>query len=152
MKQSTFEQPLPEAWISKAAVAHGAGGEPLRGSWHTYPENAAAGLWTTASDLARVAIEIRRSYHGLSDALLPQRLTRTMLTRELGDYGLGFALPSAGVFQFQHGGSNAGYRCGLLLSVESGDGVVIMTNSDSAEPLMGEVISEIATAYGWRKK
>lgn len=73
-----------------------------------------------------------------------------LLTRELGDYGLGFALPSAGVFRFQHGGGNAGYRCGLVLSVESGDGVVIMTNSDSAEPLMGEVISAVAEAYGWR--
>ncbi|MEJ2078041.1 MAG: serine hydrolase [Acidobacteriota bacterium] len=152
MKHSTFEQPLPEARRSRAAVAHGESGKPLTGSWHTYPEKAAAGLWTTPSDLAKFAIEIRRSYHGLSERLLSQRLARTMLTPELGDYGLGFALPSAGVFRFQHGGGNAGYRCGLVLSVESGDGVVIMTNSDSAEPLMSEVISAIATAYGWRMK
>ena len=152
MKHSTFKQPLPQVWRSRAAIAHTQGGKPLRGSWHTYPEKAAAGLWTTPSDLANFSIEIWRSYHGLSEALLPQRLTRTMLTRGLGDYGLGFALPSSGVFRFQHGGSNTGYRCGLVLSVESGDGVVIMTNSDSGESLMAELISAIAPAYGWKAK
>lgn len=150
MQSSTFEQPLPEGWRSRASVAHDERGRPLEGSWHTYPELAAAGLWTTPTDLAIFAIEIWRSYHGNSEALLPQPLARRMLTREVGDYGLGFVLPSGGVFRFQHGGGNAGYRCFLVLSVESGDGIVVMTNSDSGEVLLGDVFEAIAAAYGWR--
>jgi hypothetical protein len=72
-----------------------------------------------------------------------------MLTRQIGDFGLGVSLPSAGVFRFQHSGGNAGYRCMMVLSVEASDGVVIMTNSDSGEQLIWEVFEVVAHAYGW---
>ncbi len=149
MNDSTYEQPLPEGWRSRAAVGHRSNGEAARGRWHTHPEMAAAGLWTTSTDLARFAIEVRRSYHGSSEKLLSQAMARTMLTRQAGDYGLGFSLPSAGVFRFQHGGGNQGYRCWLVLSVKAGDGVVVMTNGDSGDPLINEIFAAIATAYGW---
>jgi len=84
-------------------------------------------------------IEVWRSYHGKPNALLSQDLAQEMLTRQIEDFGLGVSLPSAGVFRFQHSGGNAGYRCFMVLSVVSPDGVVIMTNSDSGEPLIREI-------------
>lgn len=149
MLSSTFEQPLPPKLHSRAAVGHHVNGTPLKGSWHTLPEQAAGGLWTTATDLALFMIEIWKSYHGKSNKLLSQKLAREMLTRQIDDFGLGVALPSAGVFRFQHSGGNAGYRCMMVLSVEGSDGVVIMTNSDSGEQLIWEVFEVIAQAYGW---
>ena len=76
-------------------------------------------------------------------------MAQAMLTRRLGDYGLGFSVPSAGVFRFLHDGGNEGYRCFLLLSVESGDGVAVMTNADSGEVLYKAIIAAIGAAYGW---
>jgi CubicO group peptidase (beta-lactamase class C family) len=149
MLSSTFAQPLPLKLHSRAAVGHLENGTPLRGSWHVLPEQAAGGLWTTPKDLASFMIEVWRSYHGESNTLLNQALARQMLTRQIDDFGLGVALPSAGVFRFQHGGGNAGYRCFMVLSVAVPDGVVIMTNSDSGEPLIWEVFEVIAHAYGW---
>jgi CubicO group peptidase (beta-lactamase class C family) len=149
MSSSTFEQPLPENRQAEAAAGHRSDGRPVAGHWHVYPEMAAAGLWTTPTDLARFAIEIRRAYKGLSDRLLSQTMAQAMLTRRLGDYGLGFSVPSAGVFRFQHGGGNEGYRCFLVLSVESGDGVAVMTNADSGEVLFEAIIAAIGAAYGW---
>jgi hypothetical protein len=72
-----------------------------------------------------------------------------MLTRQVNDFGLGFLLPSQGIFRFAHGGSNVGYRCHLVLSVDIPDGVVIMTNGDSGEKVINEVFQAIAFAYGW---
>ena len=149
MTHSTFEQPLPEGRRSSAASAHSWNGEPVGGSWHSYPEMAVAGLWTTPADLASFAIELWRSYHGRSEVLLPQEITRRMLTRESGEFGLGLALPREGVARFQHGGANLGYRCFLVLSIESGDGIVIMTNGDSGQALMDEVLAAVGVAYGW---
>jgi CubicO group peptidase (beta-lactamase class C family) len=146
---STFEQPLPAGLRSHAAVGHLANGTPLKGSWHTLPEQAAGGLWTTPRDLAAFMIELWRSYHGRSNKLLSQNLAREMLTRQIEEFGLGLSLPSSGVFRFQHSGGNAGYRCFMVLSVESPEGVVIMTNSDSGERLIWEVFEAIADAYGW---
>jgi CubicO group peptidase (beta-lactamase class C family) len=150
MSSSTFEQPLPRQLESRAAVGHLGNGTPIEGSWHTLPEQAAGGLWTTPTDLASYIIELWRSYHGRSDRLLSPNLARLMLTRQIDDFGLGLSLPSEGVFRFQHSGGNAGYRCHMVLSVEIPEGVVIMTNGDSGEQVINEVFKAIAHAYGWK--
>jgi len=49
MKDSTFEQPLPEARAVWAASGTYGDGRVVRGKWHIYPEMAAGGLWTTPS-------------------------------------------------------------------------------------------------------
>ena len=149
MKSSAYDQPLGETWRSRAAAGHRSNGEPVRGRWHIYPELAAAGLWTTPTDLARFAMEIRRSYHGEPGALLSQDMAEKMLTRQVGNFGLGFVIPAKGVPRFQHGGANLGFICFLVLSVESGDGVVIMTNGDSGGALINVIFPAIAAAYGW---
>jgi len=149
MKNSTFEQPLPkELWI-KAAVGHYSNGTPLEGLWHTLPEQAAGGLWTTPRDLSIFMIELWKSYQGQSNILLPQYLAREMFTRQTDDFGLGVALPGVGVPRFQHSGGNAGYRCFMVLSINNPDGVVIMTNSNSGESLIWGVFELIAHAYRW---
>jgi len=149
MLSSTFEQPLPRSQWLHASVGHTGDGTPLRGKWHTLPEQAAGGLWTTPKDLALFMIALWRSYHGQPDALLPQHLASEMLTRQVDDFGLGIALPAVGVFRFQHSGGNAGYRCFMVLSVDVPDGAVIMTNGDSGEQVINEVFQAIAHAYGW---
>lgn len=149
MPMSTFEQPLPHELWNQAAVGHNRQGSPLDGAWHILPEQAAGGLWTTPSDLAAFMLSIWRSYHKKSEALLSQNLARQMLTRQIDDFGLGFALPSSGVARFQHGGGNAGYRCFAVLSVDGADGAVIMTNGDNGEQLIWDVFEIIGRAYGW---
>src|SRR5215469_16449796 len=55
MSDSSYEQPLPPA---RAAMTAGGGygdGKAVPGKWHVYPEMAAAGLWTTPTDLAKFA-------------------------------------------------------------------------------------------------
>jgi CubicO group peptidase (beta-lactamase class C family) len=149
MRFSTFEQPLPQELHTRAAVGHLSDGSVVSGLWHTLPEQAAGGLWATPTDLALFAIELWRSYHGKSDTLLPQHLARQMLTRQIDNFGLGLSLPGAGIFRFQHGGANGGYRCHLVLSVGVPDGVVIMTNGDAGEKVINEVFQALAHAYGW---
>jgi len=145
MRDSTFEQPLPARRAARAATGHESGGEPLEGSWHTYPEMAAAGLWTTPSDLARFAIEIRRSYLGASKGFLSPALAGEMVKRQAGEYGLGFQVPEGRERRFRHRGGNAGYRALLEMSVDSGDGIAVMTNADSGDALIEEILAAAAS-------
>lgn len=150
MLHSGYLHPLPKSLWSAAAVAYGSDGTAIKGNWHIYPELAAAGLWTTPSDLARFAIEIQESLAGKSNKVLSQEMARQMVTVQKGDYGLGLALAGSGkAANFSHGGSNAGYRCQLVAYRETGQGAVIMTDSDSGGPLMNEVLRSIAREYGW---
>ncbi len=145
MKHSTYEQPLPERHAARAAVGHRPDGLAIPGRWHTYPEMAAAGLWTTSSDLCRVILEILKPGKALQPATV-----RQMLTPILGNYGLGLSLEkTAGQSSFAHGGSNEGFKCSLFAYRDSGRGAVVMTNGDLGALLAREILSAIAAEYGW---
>lgn len=149
MNDSTYEQPLPDALRGAAASGHTSDGKLLPGSYHTYPEMAAAGLWTTPTDLAKFLLEIRRALGGGS-AILSQAMAREMTTAQKPGYGLGLSLSGAGTSaSFGHGGSNEGFRCEMTVFVDSGRGAVIMTNSDQGGFLGGEILRSIAHEYGW---
>lgn len=145
MSHSTFEQPLPKALEGNAATAHDARGQPIKGKYHTYPEMAAAGLWTTPSDLARVVMELQTGGHVLKAAT-----QREMLTKILGDYGLGLGLKETdGQKAFSHGGANAGFQCMMFAYLSGGRGAVVMTNGDRGGALADEILRSIAIEYNW---
>jgi CubicO group peptidase (beta-lactamase class C family) len=150
MNQSTYEQPLPDSRRGAEATAHKSNGQPIQGKWHTYPEMAAAGLWTTPSDLCRYAIEIARAWSGKSDKILSLEIAKEMLTRELDDYGLGLQLGGSGEkLSFGHGGGNEGFRCYLVAFPVTGMGAAVMTNGDNGSSLYSEVLRSVAREYGW---
>ncbi len=152
MTHSTYEQPLPAALTGKAASGYRQNGDPVPGRYHTYPEMAAAGLWTTASDLARFAIEIQKSREGRSNKILTQATVAEMLREQKKPYGLGFGLDQVGgSSRFGHGGADEGFQA-LLSATMDGQGFVIMTNSDNGIRLANEIRMSIAAAYHWPDK
>jgi len=154
MTSSTYEQPLPEALRSKAASPYGRG-NAISGGAHTYPEMAAAGLWTTAPDLCRFVMAIQHGLHGDPGFVLSQNMTRQMVSKQFAvspddDWGLGFEVMSAdGHLAFSHGGSNAGFEA-LFFGTEDGlDGFAIMTNAIGGGALEQEIARAVAHVYGW---
>ena len=151
MTNSTFQQPLPPNLAAHGAEGTLADGKTVPGKWHIYPEMAAAGLWTTPIDLAKFGIEIALSKNGKSNRVLSEAMTRQMLTPQKEDVGLGPHLGSGGnPNEFDHGGSNAGYRCIMMMFSDSGQGLAIMTNSDRGMDVAGYLIEGIAKEYGWK--
>ncbi len=149
MHHSTFEQPLAQPRLTNAAMPYGEDGQPIREGPHVYPEMAAAGLWTTPSDLARWAIDIQESLSGQSKRVLTREIAREMITPVLESYALGLGIRgSAQRPCFYHSGRNAGYCC-FLAAYPDGEGAVIMTNSDNGAALYGEILRAIAREYNW---
>ncbi len=148
MSESTYEQPLPEARWEQAATAYESDGEEVEGKWHIYPEMAAAGLWTTPTDLARFAIAIQEANAGESEAVLSTEMARQMLTPDMNNHGLGPAIMGDGA-RFGHGGSNEGFRCTFTAFIEGGSGAAIMTNSANGGALAQEILINIGIEYGW---
>jgi CubicO group peptidase (beta-lactamase class C family) len=149
MDDSTYEQPLPEARRGAAAGGHRSDGKLLPGRYHTYPEMAAAGLWTTPTDLAKFLLEIDKGRHGRS-AVISEAMAREMTTAQKPGYGLGLSLSGIGpAMGFGHGGSNEGFKCQMTAYLEGGRGAVVMTNGDRGGFVAGEVMRAIAREYGW---
>jgi CubicO group peptidase (beta-lactamase class C family) len=151
MTRSTFEQPLPAAYDHNAARGHSNQGASRGSKWHVYPELAAAGLWTTPSDLARFAIEVQLASAGRSARVLDRATAREMLTPVgVGDYAVGFSIQKIGQgWYFAHGGANWGFRATLLAHLSNGYGLAIMTNADQGGAVMAELTRRIQAAYAW---
>ncbi len=149
MTRSTFQQPLPAKRLSEVAMPFRGDGSALQEGPHVYPEMAAAGLWTTPTDLAHYALGVQAALAGKSKKVISAKTARDMLTPVIDRQGLGLHVGGATARKyFMHGGANAGYRC-LLIAYEDGAGAVVMTNSDSGGELMDEVMRSIAHVYQW---
>ena len=136
--------------MTEAAQPHHSDSSILPGGPQVYPEMAAAGLWTTPSDLARYAIETQRALEGKS-SVLSATMARQMLTPIPGmrEHGLGPALGGHEESRyFYHSGSNKGFK-GYFVFYNKGDGAVVMANSDNADALRRDIMSTIAHEYNW---
>ncbi len=156
MSHSTYEQPLPASRLSQAAAGHDSEGRAIAGKRHTYPEMAAAGLWTTPSDLARFMIEV-----GLARAGRSRRVSQEValqMTTKVADVpdspgvaiGLGLFLRERnGARLYGHSGADAGFQAFASASLDGGYGVVVMANSDNGFRIFDEIERAVYAEYGW---
>jgi len=150
MKNSTYQQPLPVELAKLTATGHYSNRSLVEGRWHIYPEMAAAGLWTTPSDLARFAISIQNTYAGKSGGVLSRSMTRQMLTDQKNRDGLGvFLQGDSTTLRFGHDGRDEGFDALLTASVDKGHGIVIMINANDNSHMMGRIVDFIADYYHW---
>jgi CubicO group peptidase (beta-lactamase class C family) len=150
MTSSTYSQPLPEPIRKHAASGYRGDGKVVEGKIHVYPEMAAAGLWTTPTDLAKFAIEVQLSLQGKSNKVLTKETISKMVTPFVDQQvGLGFFIEKHGnAIYFGHGGADEGFRAGLLVHKEKGYGVAVMVNSDNGQ-IINEIFRSVAKEYGW---
>lgn len=153
MRRSTFAQPLPGALLRKSASGHNREGAVIPGGRNTYPEYAAASLWTTPSDYGRFMIAMQDAWAGRPKALLKPSTAQAMMTPvdPSAGYGLGFVVGRRGGHTyFTHGGSNDGFRCDSFAFLDSArQGVIVMTNGDNGGRLAAEIMRAVGDAYAW---
>jgi CubicO group peptidase (beta-lactamase class C family)/predicted transcriptional regulator YdeE len=152
MSDSSYEQPLPAARARMTAGGTYGDGKPVHGKWHIYPEMAAAGLWTTPTDLAKFAIEIALSKQGKANHVLSQKMTQEMLTPVMDEAGLGFFMEKENPGQFGHNGADEGFQALLTMNADTGNGAVLMADSDNGISVMNMVLRRVAKEYGWNYK
>lgn len=150
MKASTYEQPLSNARAALAAAGTGMDGKAVGGRWHIYPEMAAAGLWTTPSDLARFAIATAKARLGQANPALSKATMAEMFRPVPNGDILGFFSNPKNPGSFEHSGANEGFRSLLIMNGDTGDGVTVMTNSDGGALVQDLVMRRVGELYGWK--
>lgn len=149
MVNSFYTQPPPPGSFPKLATAYYRNGNPVAGKFHIYPEQAPDGLWTNPTDLANYIIEMQLSLEGKSNKVLSRELTQIMLAPIMDNAALGVFIEAKGLRRyFGHGGANEGFRCQYYGSLEGGDGVIVMVNSDNGA-IIPEILNSVATVYNW---
>ena len=150
MTSSTYAQPLPNDIAQATATGYYAGGKAVEGRWHIYPEMAAAGLWTTTSDLAHFVIGVQQAVSGTSNKVISQAMTKQMLTVQKDKDGLGVFLDGKDrALRFSHNGRDEGFDAVMAGYAEVGQGAVIMINANEDSPMMSRILEVIAKEYHW---
>ena len=150
MKHSEFTQPLPASKSNLAAKGYTQSGNVLDGGWRNHPEQAAAGLWSNAVDMAKFLIEIYKAYQGKS-SIFSQSDIESILSHQRDGQVYGFILNRSGDdLALTHYGGNAGYRTGMTISLTSGNGLVYLINSDNGGALGNELLLSASQVYDWQ--
>ena len=111
---------------------------------------AAAGLWTTASDLASFAIGIQRSLKAESNPVISQSTTRQMVTDQGEMDGLGvFLLGKGETLRFVHNGRDEGFDAIMTGYALRGQGAVILINVNDDSGPIARILEAIAHEYQW---
>lgn len=157
MTQSTFEFQFPGRSVEHIQQGHDHEGNVIAGGWRVHPESAAAGLWTTTSDLAKFAIAVHQMSLGeMQNPILKQETVKKMLVRQPNsDFGLGFRIYGNAVGSpFGHGGVTDGFCSDFVFFPETQTGAVICTNGvlGHGTQLVEEIYSGIAEHYDWPQR
>ncbi len=152
MNNSTFSQPPSGINEAMLATGYNIAGNPIPGKYRIFPEQAAAGLWTNPTDLAKFVIGIQLAYEGKSAKLLNRQSAALMLTPYQNKMGIGlgtFINVKDSTKYFSHPGATVGFQSIYYGSLQGGNGVVVMLNSGSQQ-LVTEVVNSVAKVYGFK--
>lgn len=149
MTASSYAQP-PRAPLDRHAFSHQGLGHPEPGGWRVYPEQQAAGLWTTPTDLSRLLLALQAARRGEAGPIEPA-IARSATTPVTWPVGLGYFLEGTPERpkRFGHNGSNQGFESMAVADLDGGEGLVLMANTNNAWNLMQAVRRTLARVYGW---
>lgn len=149
MTNSSYNHPPAISQRKNLATGYKSNGNEVPGKYFVYPEKAAAGLWTTPTDICRYILEMQQAYHGKSSKVLNQEMVKLHVTPYKNDVAMGtFQQVRNGEKYFDHTASNEGFSGLFIAGLTNGKGAAIFVNSDDAT-IAFELINSIALAYNW---
>ena len=147
LKRTGFFQPLDEELVSNAAFGFRLAQkeDPAHG-YHYYPEHAAAGLWTTPTELVKIGLALSRSYR--RGGFLKKKTARRMMTPVMDDYGLCLDVWESEARKDSvagHTGENWGFLTSWVFSRKKEICVAVMYNNvtEAADEAMNDIACEI---------
>jgi len=147
---STYQQPAPKTKNNIIATGYLSDYQPINGGNHIYPEMAAAGLWTSPTELSIIVTEIQEAIENKSDFISAATINEMLTPQKIdSEVGIGFFLSGRGdSLVFQHNGGNYGFNSRIVGYLHQGKGAIVMINAETFE-IINEVMRSIAIEYKW---
>lgn len=151
MTNSSFSVVEPDtAKNGDYAQAFDGYGNVIGGGWYLHPEQAAAGLWTTPTDYARFILHLMGAAQGRNDSVIRPSVAQEVIKPVINEAGMGLGIQTRqGETRLMKSGLNQGFICTFMAFPERGDVIVVMTNSKSGFPMVGDVNRTANQVYGW---
>ncbi len=146
MENSSFKQPIPEFLMERRAIGYTPELEPY--PYKLFPYQAAGGIWTTPSDLAKFMITLMEDHRNGTNKLISRETSELIFSKNYWRFV--FNLWNWGDdIVFKHYGSNQGFNCFMYGSINKNQGIVVMTNSDNAFGFFDYIQRAVNDEYQW---
>jgi len=157
MHHSSFD--WNEDWSSKVPLGYDLHGNAVPP--YVYPYKASGGLFSTVKDIARFASAGMTGSNRDNPTILDEKSIRTMYTPQVRTSGIfSFVADAYGFGHFietlpdgkravWHGGQGLGWMTHFHVVPETGDGIVIFTNSQRGWPFMAHVLKDWSNWRGF---
>jgi CubicO group peptidase (beta-lactamase class C family) len=150
MTNSSYNQPPAVSQQKNLATGYKTNGNEVPGKYFIYPEKAAAGLWTTPTDICKYIVEMQLAYQGKSSKVLNQEMVKLHVTPYKNDLAMGTYIQNRnGEIYFDHTASNEGFTGVFIGGITNGKGAAVFVNSDDGTVAF-ELINSIALEYNWK--
>lgn len=160
MKNTTMIQPNEKGFPSNVALVHDEEGKVIRTGLPITPQVGASGMWSTPTDLAKLAIEIQNALRNKNNKVISHNIAKKItavstLKNAVGGWSYGWQ-KSFGYNNydwFSCNGSNTGVGGNVLASMTDGNGMVYLANGEKPNrfPLMNHTRIKVLTLMDWNK-
>lgn len=137
---------------NNTAIPHRTGGLAIESDANFDASLATQGSWTTPSALLKRASNIQRSYQNIDKSFLAKSIAQQILAlqKEAMQAGLLINTKNGAITSFHDNSSPNGFQTALYLHPKTGDGLAIMTNSDTGTETIQHILARVSDIYEWQ--
>jgi len=161
LKNTTMIQPNEKGFLTNIASVHDKDGKVIKTGLPITPQVGASGLWSTPTDLAKIAIEMQNALLNKNNKVISHNVAKkatavTALKNAVGGWSYGWQ-KSFGYNNydwFTCNGSNTGVGGTVMGTMKDGNGFAFLANGEKPNrfPVMGATQKTILSVMNWEGK
>ncbi|MEA9413255.1 serine hydrolase domain-containing protein [Flavobacterium sp. PL02] len=161
LKNTTMIQPDEKGFPANVALVHDENEKVIRTGLPITPQVGASGMWSTPTDLAKLAIEMQNALRNKNNKVISHNVAKivtevTALKDAVGGWSYGWQ-KSFGYNNYDWficNGSNTGVGGSVFATMTDGNGFVFLTNGEKKNrfPVMGQTQRKLLTLMNWNGK
>lgn len=161
LKNTTMIQPNEKGFLTNVALVHDKDGKVIKTGLPITPQVAPSGMWSTPTDLAKIAIEMQNALRNKNNKVISHNVAKkvtavTALNNAVGGWSYGWQ-KSFGYNNydwFMCNGSNTGVGGNIGATMTNGNGFAFLANGEKPNrfPVMSHTQKTILKLMYWNNK
>lgn len=161
LKNTTMIQPDEKGFPTNVALVHDENEKVIRTGLPITPQVGASGMWSTPTDLAKIAIEMQNALRNKNNKVISHNVAKkvtevTALKDAVGGWSYGWQ-KSFGYNNYDWficNGSNTGVGGSIFATMTDGNGFTFLTNGEKPNrfPVMGNTQKTLLKLMNWDNK
>lgn len=159
LKNTTMIQPNEKGFLTNVALVHDKDGKVIKTGLPITPQVGPSGLWSTPTELAKIAIEIQNALRNKNNSIISHNVAKkvtkvSVLKNAVAGWGYGWqkTFGNNNYDWFSCNGSNTGVGGSLMATMKDGNGFAFLANGEKPNciSVMTQTQKTILKSMNWK--